>query len=71
MDQLKVPQVIFFSILITLLLDIVLILKGEVLSWSLMGVRGLGYTYVTLAKQYMYIYGTTQINTQHPYEELG
>ena len=32
---------IFFFILITYLVDIVLILYGEVLSWSFMGVKGL------------------------------
>ena len=32
---------IFSIILITCLLDIVLISKGEILSWSLMGVKGL------------------------------
>ena len=31
----------FFFILITYLVDIVLILWGEILSWSLMGVKGL------------------------------
>ena len=30
----------FFFILNTCLLDIVLILQGEILSWSLMGVKG-------------------------------
>ena len=39
-DQLIIPKLIFFFILITCLLDIVLILKGEILSWSLMGVKG-------------------------------
>ena len=32
---------IFFSILITYLVDIVLIMWGEILSWSLKGVKGL------------------------------
>ena len=31
----------YFFILITCLLDIVLTLYGEILSWSLMGVKGL------------------------------
>ena len=31
----------FFFILLTYLLDIVLILLGEILSWSLVGVKGL------------------------------
>ena len=37
LDQL----IIFFAILIICQLDIVLMLKGEVLSWSPMGVKGL------------------------------
>ena len=41
MDQLIIPSLVFFVILITCLLDIVLILEGEILSWSLMGVKGL------------------------------
>ena len=41
LDQLIIPKLIFFSILITYLFDIVLILYGEILSWSLMGVKGL------------------------------
>ena len=32
---------LYFFILITYLVDIVLILSGEILSWSLMGVKGL------------------------------
>ena len=38
LDQLII---IFFAILIICQLDIVLMLKGEILSWSLMGVKGL------------------------------
>ena len=41
LDQLIIPQLIFFSILITCLLDFILILSREILSWSLMGVKGL------------------------------
>ena len=41
MDQLIMPSLIFLFILITCLLDIVLILEGEIQSWSLMGVKGL------------------------------
>ena len=37
-------SMIIFFILITCLLDIVLILRGEILSWSLMGVKGLRVT---------------------------
>ena len=40
---------IFFFILITYLLDIVLILKGEILSWSLVGVKGLKLVFVVVA----------------------
>ena len=35
------PQLIFFFIFIAYLVDIVLILVREILSWSLMGVKGL------------------------------
>ena len=38
LDQLIISYVIFYFILITCLLDIVLILWGEILSWSLMEV---------------------------------
>ena len=41
MDQLIIPNLIVFFILITYLVDILLILKGEILSWLLMGVKGL------------------------------
>ena len=44
LDQLIIPWLIFFFILITFLLVIVLILKGEILSWSLVGVKGLRIT---------------------------
>ena len=40
LDQLIIPKLTFFFILITYLVDIVLILKGEFLSPSLMGVKG-------------------------------
>ena len=40
-DQLIMPKLIFFFILNTYLVDIVLILLGEILLWSFMGVRGL------------------------------
>ena len=36
LDQLIIPQLIFVFILIPCLLDIVLILLGEILSWSIM-----------------------------------
>ena len=41
MDQLIIPKFVFFFILITHLIDIVLLLLGEILSWSHMGVKGL------------------------------
>ena len=41
LDQLLISQLTFLFILITCLLDIVLILSEEILSWSLMGVKGL------------------------------
>ena len=37
-NQQIIPSLIFFFILVTFLLDIVLILWGEILSWSLTGV---------------------------------
>ena len=40
LDQLIII-IIFFAILIICQLDIVLMLKGEILSWSPMGVKGL------------------------------
>ena len=40
LDQLIIPKLIFFFILITCLVNIVLMFKGEILSWSLMGVNG-------------------------------
>ena len=36
LGQLNIPKLIFFFILITYLLDIVLILQGEILFWSIM-----------------------------------
>ena len=41
MNQLTIPYLIFPFILITCQLDIKLILKGEIMSWSLMGGKGL------------------------------
>ena len=41
MNQLIIPKFIFFFTLITYLVDIVLILLGEILSWSFMGIKGL------------------------------
>ena len=41
LDQLFIPKLVFFFILITSLVDIVLTLSGKILSWSLMGVKGL------------------------------
>ena len=40
-DQLLIPKWTFFFILITYLVDIVLVLWGEIPSWSLLGVKGL------------------------------
>ena len=40
LDQLITLQMIFFLVSITCLLDRVLISLGEILSWSLMGVKG-------------------------------
>ena len=41
LDQPIIPLLIFFFILITCLLNIVLIMLGEILSGSLMGLTGL------------------------------
>ena len=41
LDQLIIPKLILFFILIASLLDIVLITSGEILFWSLIGVKGL------------------------------
>ena len=41
LDQLILPKLIFFFILITHLVGFALILWGEILFWSLMGVKGL------------------------------
>ena len=40
LDQLMIPKLMFVSILITCLLDVVSKLEGEIQSWSLMGVKG-------------------------------
>ena len=40
LDQLFITKLIFFFILITFLLDIASILYGEILVWSLLGVKG-------------------------------
>ena len=39
--KVSIAKLIFFFILFTYLVDIVLILRGEILSWSLVGVKGL------------------------------
>ena len=41
LDLLIIPKLIYFFILTTCLLNIILILLGEILSSSLMGVKGL------------------------------
>ena len=41
LDQLIIPKLIYFFIHISYLLDSVLILYGEIVSWSLMEVKGL------------------------------
>ena len=39
LDQLIIPSLVFLVILITCLLDIILILEGEILSWLFTGVK--------------------------------
>ena len=54
LDQLIIPKLIFFFILITYLVDVILILWGEILSCSLMGIKGLtlgGYLNAILASE--------------------
>ena len=41
LDQLIIPWLLFFFILITFLFDVVLILRAEILCWSLKGVKGI------------------------------
>ena len=41
LDQPIIPKLILFFILISYLVDIILILLGEILSLSLMGLKGL------------------------------
>ena len=49
MDQLIILKLIFSFILDTYLVDIVLILLGKILSWSLMGVNGLNWILTIIA----------------------
>ena len=54
LDQLIIPKLIFFFMLITYLADVIWILWGEILSWSLIGVKGLilgGYLIAILASE--------------------
>ena len=48
MDQQIIPKLIFIFTLITYLVNLVLILLGEILSWSVMGVKGLTVQLVTI-----------------------
>ena len=41
LDQLIIPWLVFFFILITFLFDVVLILRAEILCWSVIGVKGI------------------------------
>ena len=41
LNQPIIPLLTFFFILIACLLDIVLIMRGEILFWSLVGLKGL------------------------------
>ena len=57
LDQLKISALTFFFILMTCLLDIILILEGDILSWPVMELR---VKYLLLinyssVKQYYYI----------------
>ena len=57
LNQLIIPKLIFFFILITYVVDIVLILQGEILSWSLMGVKGLRGFIKSSSDFIIFIYG--------------
>ena len=48
LDQLIIPKLIFFFILNTYLIEILLKLSGETLSWSLMGVKVLALAIITI-----------------------
>ena len=63
LDQLIIPLLIFFYILITCLLDIELILEGEILSWSLMGVKGLNWFWLWNCKSKLYFNHNVHIIT--------
>ena len=56
-NQLIIPKLIFFFILITYVVDIVLILQGEILSWSLMRVKGLRGSIKSSSDFIIFIYG--------------
>ena len=76
MDQLIIPKLIFFFVFITYLIDIVLILKREILSWSLMGVQGLLNNYfklvniVIIVKPTFLCYLIFDVTFQMPKEEF-
>ena len=65
LDQLKIPALTFFFILITCLLDIILILEGHILSWPVMELRvkslllinysSLKQYYISLSKKLIYL----------------
>ena len=48
LDLLIIPQLIFFVTYFTCLLDATLIMKGEILSWSLLGVKGLSCQHMSI-----------------------
>ena len=54
MDQLGIPKLIFFFILVSYLVDIVSILYGEILSWSPVGVKGLKDMWMIICRLDMY-----------------
>ena len=65
MDQLKIPALTLFFSLITCLLDIILILGGDILSWPVMELRvksqllinysSLKQHYISLSKKLIYL----------------
>ena len=54
LDQLGIPKLIFFFILVSYLVDIVSILYGEILSWSPVGVKGLKDMWMIICRLNMY-----------------
>ena len=68
LDQLRIPLLIYFFILINFLLYVVLILKGESLSWSLVGVKSQKWRTCNFSLQYPFIIQQTGDETTQIYQ---